>query len=131
MSTAIKGFTNTPAITTEYCLFVYETFLNRKIQGVQSDYSNCLFESVRIQFGNKDYMYNEDGEMYSASHLRRQTVAYAAENYHDIHPLIKDYIAPQSVQEWCIDMLDPSTEADFAAMIVMREMTKVSNCNLE
>ena len=106
--------------------FVME-FLNRKIQGVQSDYSNCLFESVRIQFGNKDYMHNEDGEMYSASHLRRQTVAYAAENYHDIHPLIKDYIAPQSVQEWCIDMLDPNTEADFAAMIVMREMTKVSN----
>ena len=54
-------------------------------------------------------MHNEDGEMYSASHLRRQTVAYAAENYHDIHTLIKDNIAPQSVQEWCIDMLDPNT----------------------
>ena len=35
--------------------------------------------------------------MYPASDLRKQTVAYAADHYHDINPLIKDYTAPQSI----------------------------------
>ena len=70
-------------------------------------------------------MYNESGDMYSGSDLRKQAVAYATEHYHDINPLIKDYIEPQSIQEWCRDMLDPNTEADYAALIVIRELTEV------
>ena len=71
-------------------------------------------------------MFNSDGAMYNANRLRKQTVAHAAENYDTVYPLIKDYIAPQSVQEWSSKMFDPNTEADYAAFIIIRELTKIS-----
>ena len=42
---------------------------------------SCVFESVRLQLGNRDSMVNEEGLTYTSTHLRYQMVAYVAMNY--------------------------------------------------
>ena len=105
-------------------LFVSEHFA-RKLEAVSCDNSNCIFEAVRCQFGNKDSMLDENNTKYTATHLRLQTVAFAAQNYIEIHKLIGDHI-DLGLKDWCQEMLDSATEGDFACLTVMQRMTKVS-----
>ena len=62
---------------------------DRKLESVSCDNNNCIFEVARSQFGNKNSMLGENNTKYTATHLRLQTVAFAAQNYIEIHKLIE------------------------------------------
>ena len=95
--------------------FISEHF-SRNIVTTSIPDQSCLFESVRLQLGNRDSMVNEEGFTYTSTHLRYQMVAYVAMNYEAISPLLKDHITV-SLKKWCYDMLDSNTEGDFSSLL--------------
>ena len=98
-------------------MFVGEHF-GRKLESVKCDDNNCIFEAVRCQFGNRDSMLDQNKQKYTAGHLRLQTVAYAAQNYQDIEPVIREHIEI-GFKDWCQEMMDPMCEGDFPCLMVM------------
>ena len=70
-------------------------------------------------------MEDENGQKYTATHLRNQMVAHVAINYEAMYPLLKDHITVP-LKTWCYDMLDPNTEGEFSCLVVLRELLNVS-----
>ena len=103
--------------------FISEHF-NRNLVLTNTESQSCLFESILMQLGNLDSMQDENGQQYSAIHLRNQMVAHVAINYDVMYPLLKDHITVP-LKSWCYDMLDPNTEGEFACL-VLREPLNVS-----
>ena len=101
--------------------FISEHF-SRNIVTTSTTDQSCVFESLRLQLGNRDSMMNEEGLTYTCTHLRYQMVAYVAMNYEAMYPLLKDHITV-SLKKWCYDMLDPNTEGDFSSFVVLRELS--------
>ena len=70
-------------------------------------------------------MLDQNKQKYTAGHLRLQTVAYAAQNYKNIEPVIREHI-DIGFKDWCQVMMDPKCRGDFPCLMVMQRMTKVS-----
>ena len=103
-----------------------DLFFQRKLESVETDDSNCLFESMLKQISNKDCMFGEAGNRYTANHLRLQTVKFGADHYKSFHEEFGETISPHSVGSWCQDMLSPHYECDYPAIAIAREVLQVS-----
>ena len=64
-------------------------------------------------------------QQYNAQNLRLQTVAFMAKNYEFMYNKVMHTITGSFIQ-WLLDMMDPQTEGDTAALIGMRHLLEVN-----
>ena len=66
-----------------------------------------------------------DEKQYDSQCLRLQTTAFMAVNYEEMYNRVK-YSLNCPYKRWLLDMIDPMTDGDTAALIGMRHLLKVS-----
>lgn len=86
--------------------------------------NNCMMEAVLSQIGNKDWMADKDGIMYTETDLRHQTVYHMATQYETMYPKIMLRLE-MSYKEWLLSMLDDSEEGDLALFVGMGDLLKI------
>ena len=109
---------------TEIKNYILDKF-ERVLVDTMNEYdNNCLFESILCQLANRRFMF-KDTQHYNAQNLRLQTVAFMAKNYEFIYNKVMHSITGSFIQ-WLLDMMDPQTEGDTAALIGMRYLLQVN-----
>ena len=104
--------------------YILDNFDRTLVDTLDPDTANCLFKAVLVQLSNVRFMFNET-QQYTAQNLRLQVVYFMAINYEFMYPKVK-YQITGSYKQWLMNMLDPQTEGDTAALLGCRHLLKVS-----
>ena len=105
--------------------YLLEKFDRVLVDTLDKENNNCLFQSILCQISNHRFMFNSDGKQYDSQCLRLQTIAFMAVNYEEMYNRVKHSLnCPY--KRWLLDMIDPMTDGDTAALIGMRHLLKVS-----
>ena len=104
--------------------YIMDNFDRTLVDTLDPDTANCLFKAVLVQLSNVRFMFNET-QQYTAQNLRLQVVYFMAINYEFMYPKVK-YQITGSYKQWLMNMLDPQTEGDTAALLGCRHLLKVS-----
>ena len=107
--------------------YILDTFDRTLVDTIDPDNANCLFKSVLVQLSNLRYMF-KDTTHYSPQNLRLQVVHFMAVNYEFMYPKVKHHISG-NYKQWLLNMMDPQTDGDTAALIGCRHLLKVSDQN--
>ena len=70
------------------------TKFGRQLVRTDSEDQNCFFQSVLMQFRNKESMVDEEGNLYSPQNLRLQAIDYVALSYSDMFPVLENTSPP-------------------------------------
>ena len=97
----------------------------RQLVRTDSEDQNCFFQSVLMQFENKESMVDEKGNLFSPQNLRLQAIDYVALNYSDMYPVLEKHITTY-LKTWCTKMLSYQEPADFPLCVAVRYLIDVS-----
>ena len=105
--------------------YLLEKFDRVMVDTLDKDNNNCLFQSILCQISKHRFMFNSDGKQYDSQCLRLQTIAFMAVNYEEMYNRVKHSLNGP-YKRWLLDMIDPMTDGDTAALIGLRHLLKVS-----
>ena len=110
----------------DYCKTILKKDIVPPLNPMPDD-NNCAFRAFLSQMPNHDYFFNQDtGEVYSATDLRNQMVAFCVENSEQMHKKLKPHL-DTPFKTWLLMQLDPQQESDHATILALRHLLKVSH----
>ena len=103
--------------------------IHKELQAVPaSNEQTCGFDAILQQISNTEYIYNKDGEQYSADNLRVQMVYFMATYADLVYPeATRLQVLPCAYKEWLLQQLDPQEQLDELGLLGLRLFLKVSS----
>ena len=103
--------------------------IHKELQAVpSSNQQTCGYDAILQQISNTEYIYNKDGEQYSADHLRIQVVHFMATYADLVYPeATRLHVLPCAYKDWLLQQLDPQQQLDELAPLGLRLFLKVSS----
>ena len=103
--------------------------IHKELQAVPaSNEQTCGFDAILQQISNTEYIYNKDGEQYSADNLRVQMIHFIATYADLVYPeATRLQVLPCAYKQWLLQQLDPQEPLDELGLLGLRLFLKVSS----
>ena len=103
--------------------------IHKELQAVPaSNEQTCGYDAILQQISNTEYIYNKDGEQYSADNLRVQMIHFMATYADLVYPeATRLQVLPSAYKQWLMQQLDPQEPLDELGLLGLRLFLKVSS----
>ena len=98
--------------------------IHKELQAVPpSNEQTCGFDAILQQISNTEYIYNKDGEQYSADNLRVQMIHFMATYADLVDPeATRLHVLPCAYKQWLLQQLDPQKQLGLRLFLKVSSM---------